>query len=130
MIPGSDILEMALSVLGTQSVLWHKFISRETNDIGLDEAVYAIPRRVDGSWQPVPRRAYQQYGLDFNRNYATFYVSRNLQDITRDSAGDKLEFNNREWECLGATDWFAIDGWTAILCVEFLKKTGGYSCAG
>lgn len=127
MIPGSNLLMTALSVLGTQTVRWHKFVSRETNDIGLDVATYQLPRIVSGSWQPVPRRVFQQYGLDFNKNYATFYVPQNVADVTRDSSGDKLEFNAREWECLGSTDWFSIDGWVAVLCVE-VKKNQGCAC--
>ena len=128
MIPGNNILNTALSVLGKQTVYWSKFASRETNEIGLDVSVYKTPYPISGSFQPIARRQYQQYGLDFNKNYALFYAPQDLMDIARDTSGDKVFYNSREWQCLGLNDWFVIDGWVAMLLVETGKTQGAY-CA-
>lgn len=126
-VPGSNILNTALSVIAKQTVTLYKFVSRETNEIGLDVATYARPVSIQGSFQVVPRRLYQQYGLDLNRNYATFYASTNMLDVTRDVSGDYLIFNGKKWQCDSSNDWFAVDGWVGMLVIEI--KDGECGCA-
>lgn len=121
MIPGSNLLNLAMTVQGLQQVLYYRFISRTTNEIGLDESDYDSPIIVTGSLQPVPRDRYEQLGLDFNRNYFTFYASKNIQDLKRDVSGDKISFNGKVFECISANDWYAIDGWLSITMVETLS---------
>lgn len=117
MIPGSNILQMAFSVIATQTVSYYKFLSRTLDAIGLDVATYAAPVTLRGSFQPVPRTLYQQYGLDFSKSYFLFYTSNDAHGVTRDSSGDKLVFNGLNYQCEAETEWFAIDGWAAVLCV-------------
>lgn len=118
MIPGSNILNIALTAIGMQQVLYYRFLTRVTNEIGLDESNYDSPIVVSGSLQPVPRNRYEQLGLDFNRNYFTFYAAKNIQDLARDVSGDRISFNGKVFDCLSANDWHGIDGWLAITIVE------------
>lgn len=118
MIPGSNIFSMAASIISMQQVLYYRFLSRVTNSIGLDESDYDSPVIVSGSLQPIPRSRYEQLGLDFNRNYMTFYASKNIQDLGRDVSGDKLIYNGKVFDCLSSNDWFGIDGWLAITIIE------------
>lgn len=118
MIPGSNILNIALTAIGMQQVLYYRFLTRVTNEIGLDESNYDSPIVVSGSLQPVPRNRYEQLGLDFNRNYFTFYAAKNIQDLARDVSGDRISFNGKVFDCLSANDWYGIDGWLAITIVE------------
>jgi hypothetical protein len=118
MIPGANILSMALSVIGRSSFSHLAFASRTPNEIGQDVTKYDAPVTLQGSVQPVPKNLYQQYGLDFQREYINVYVSKDVLDVTRDVSGDMIEFNGNSYQCLSITPWVAIDGWSAVLCVQ------------
>ncbi len=113
-----NLLNMALTLVGIQQFSYYKFLSRETNSIGLDESVYASPIIVAGQIQAVPRNLYQAYGLDFQKNYIVFYISKDILDIKRDVSGDQIKYANKTFKCESETDWFAINGWTGVLSVE------------
>ena len=113
-----NLLNMAMTVVGKQPFNYIKFLSRETNSIGVDVANYAAPLATYGQVQPVPRDLYQQYGLDFQKNYLTVYVSKEILDIQRDVSGDKIQFAGKNFQCLSETDWFPMDGWTSVLCAQ------------
>lgn len=118
MIPGSNILQAALQVIARSSFCYYAFESRTPNAVGQDVTTYAAPVTLQGSVQPVPRSLYQQYGLDFQRNYVNVYVSQTVLDVTRDVSGDQILFNGRTYQCVSVTPWSAIDGWSAVLCVQ------------
>lgn len=115
MIPGSNLLNMALSVIASQAVDYYKFLSRSVNSIGMDVAVYDDPVEILGSFQVVPRNLYEKYGLDFNKFYATFYTSSDIIDVQRNVSGDQIQFNNARWQCESSNDWYAVDGWKGML---------------
>lgn len=130
LVPGSNLLNMALSIQGKQTVLYSKWLERTENEIGYDVSKYGRADKVQGSFQPVPRSVYQVYGLDLSRNYATFYVSKNMLGVERDVGGDRVLYNGKEWQALAPNDWFAQDGWVGMLLVEFKKTpTDGGCCA-
>lgn len=118
MIPGTNILNQALRVLGKQSFDYYAFVSRTPNSIGQDIATYANPVTSQGSVQAVPRSLYQLYGLDLQKNYINVYVSQAVLDVTRDVSGDQVVFNGHRYQCLSVTAWSAMDGWNAVLCVQ------------
>lgn len=118
MIPGQNLLNMALSVIARQTVAYFKFSSRALNDVGQDVTVYDAPVNIVGSLQAVPRNLYDQYGLDLQKTYVILYTSTNVLDIGRDVSGDQIEFNGVRYQCESDTDWFPLDGWDAVLCVQ------------
>lgn len=118
LVPGSNILNMALSVIGKQSFQYLAFKERVTQPNGNDVATYNSPMILQGSIQPVQRTLYVQLGLDLQRNYINVYVSRDILDITRDVSGDQIIWNCKKWQCLSKTAWSAIDGWDQVLCVQ------------
>ncbi len=117
-VPGSNLLATALTLLGRQSFQYYAFLERVLQPNGLDLASYAAPVSLSGSVQPVPRSLYQAYGLDFDRYYLTFYVSRSVMDVTRDVSGNALTFNGNYYQCIQKTDWFPQDGWVGVLAVQ------------
>lgn len=117
-IPGANILNMAMSVLGNQTFQYKQFAGRNTNAIGLDVASYNALVTVTGSVQPIARNLYSQMGLDLQKNYVNVYVSKNISDIERNISGDQFLFNGRTFQCISKTDWFGMDGWDVILCIE------------
>ncbi len=118
MIPGSNLLKTALSVIAKQTVSYYVNTGRSNNDIGMFVPTYAAPISLGGSLQPVPKNKYEEYGLDFARSYFTFYASQNVIDLNRDISGDYFIFQNRRFQCESKTNWFGIDGWDGVLCVE------------
>ena len=118
MIPGANILNMAMTIIAKQALRYYRYAGRMANSIGQDISLYNPPKTIYGSWQPVPRQLYQQYGLDLQKNYFTFYTSNNTQDIARDVSGDQLAFNGQRYQCESNNDWYKLDGWKGILCVH------------
>jgi len=117
-IPGQNILNMALQIIQEQIIQYYQYESRSLNSIGQDVTVYAAPVNIVGSWQPVPRKLYLAYGLDLQKDYFTFYTSNNILDITRDVSGDQVSFRGRRYQVESDNDWYQLDGWKGILCVD------------
>ncbi len=113
-----NLLNMAISVVGSQQFTYLQYSSRITNAVGQDVSSYRPPVAMHGQVQPVPRNLYEQYGLDLQRNYLTFYISKDILDIQRSVSGDQMQFNGKTFNCLSEVDWFAINGWTGVLAVE------------
>lgn len=126
MIPGSNLLNMAFSVIAKQTIIYYKYVGRTLNDIGQDITEYDTGTILLGSFQPVPKQLYELYGLDLQKEYFTFYVSANLLDIERNVSGDQIAFKGQRYQCESNNDWFKIDGWKGILCVH-IGYDGGSS---
>lgn len=124
MIPGSNLLKTALTVIASQAVTYFNNTGRANNAIGNYVPSFAPGVTVKGSFQPVPRNKYENMGLDFQRDYFTFYASRNVLDLSRDVAGDQLEFQGKRFQCVSKVDWYGIDGWDGVLCVKIEPTVG------
>ena len=118
MIPGQNLLNMAFRIIAKETVLYYKDLGRTLNSVGQDITEYAAGVPLSGSFQPVPRKLYELYGLDLQKDYYTFYVSAALLDVDRDISGDQIAFNGQRFQCESDNDWFAIDGWKGVLCVH------------
>lgn len=118
MIPGSNLLNMAFTVIAKQTITYYRATGRTLNNVGQDVTTYAPGVTVLGSFQPVPRKLYELYGLDLQKSYFTFYASSNIIDVTRDVSGDQLSFKDERYQCESNNDWFQIDGWKGVLCVH------------
>jgi hypothetical protein len=113
-----NLLNMALTVIAPQAVEYYANTGRTTNAIGIDVAAYAAPVPMRGSLQPVPRTLYQANGLDYEKNYYTFYTPNNVLDVRRDVSGDQITYNGMRLQVLASNDWFPQDGWVGVLCVQ------------
>lgn len=118
MIPGANILGMALSVIAPQTVQYRRYLSRATNAAGLDVSAYADPVPVRGSIQPVPRSRYEVMGLDFAKTYWTLRAPLAALGVARDASGDQVIYDGKLLQVESATDWHDLDGWSEALCVE------------
>lgn len=113
-----NLLNMAMSIVGMQQFTWYRFLSRADNGVGIDVTQYESPLLISGQVQAVPRNLYEKYGLDFQRKYVTFFISRDTLDVERDVSGDQIKYNNSTYQCLSNTDWFEINGWSSIMAVQ------------
>lgn len=118
MIPGGNLLNLALSVIAKQQMIYSRFIKRDTGPNGMFISKYAAGIPVTGSFQPVARNLYQAMGLDFQKNYANIFISRSILDVERDVAGDQFKVCGDTWQAESKTAWSAVDGWDQVLCVE------------
>lgn len=120
MIPGSNLLQQALTVIKPTAVDYYRYSGRATNAIGLDVATYdAAVRLSKASVQPVDRAAFKQMGLDYNKRYIEIFVlGADIEDLGRARAPDQFGYNGRRFEVIGETDWNEIDGWDRVLAVE------------
>lgn len=117
-VPSANILNIALGALGRQGFNYKAFVSRDLSAVGVYVANYAFPIQLTGSVQPPARELFHEYGLDFQKDYLMFYVSKHMLDVTRDVSGDQIEFNNKTYQILSKTNWLAIDGWISLLTVQ------------
>lgn len=144
MIPGSNILKMALTVIGSATVNWFQYQSSATGLTGMDTVTYASPQTITlGSLQPVPRSRYEAFGLDWQKSYVTWFVPDvDALSITRnpDQSGDVIEWpvtkqgalipnKSRRYQLVGDTPWTNVDGWTYVLGVDIGPATGSTSNA-
>jgi len=117
-IPGSNLLNMAMGLIGAQRVQWLRFDMMATNAAGVDVPGFLEPVEVTGSFQAVSANLIKELGLDFTRNYATFFASQNFGDVNRGKTGDRLIYAGRTYQIESETPWFSQDGWKYVLCVE------------
>lgn len=118
MIPGSNILALALSVIAPTTVTYHKALSRTTNAVGQYVTQYDEGVCVDGSLQPVPQSMYAQLELDFSKQYYTFYSTTPISDVERDATPDKIVYMGAEYVTVSRSDWSSIDGWNGVMFVK------------
>lgn len=117
-VPGSNVLNMALSIINKQTVIYYHYLGRTTNEIGQYVPQFSEGVALQGSFQPVPRNVYRTFGLDLQRDYFTFYASSNLLDIRRGTSSDHIAFNGQRYQCESNNDWYEIDGWKGVLCIR------------
>ncbi len=116
-IPGVDLLDLTATVIEFQTVQWYQYTGRSRNAVKQYENTYNSPVTIQGSFQPVPRRLYEEYRLDFSKEYFYLFTSNNLLDVGRDVSSDYITSNSARYDCQSATPWYAMDGWTQVLCV-------------
>lgn len=118
MIPGSNLLNLAMSVIQKQQLGWVAYTGRTIAANGDYVPAYASAVTVYGSIQPVKRTLYSQLGLDFQKNYHNIFVPKEIADIARASAGDHFTYKGQTFQVLSNEPWFRMDGWDQCLCVE------------
>lgn len=125
-VPGSNLLGLALTLIGSQSVLFYQETSRKQNKTGQWLCFYAPFIEFDEcSVQPVDRRAYKAMGLDLQSNYVSWFVPDiDAVNLARKVNGSVFEWNNRRFQMVGQTDWFNQDNWSVFIGVDIGIATG------
>lgn len=121
MFPGSDLLSDALEVIDPTEIGHRKFEGRILNDYGLYVSTFEAEVTLEASVQAVPRSAYKQFGLDFQRNYLSAFVSADVLDLQRDVAGDRFIIKGKLFQVVSEVPWFEIDGWVNVTVVQITE---------
>lgn len=117
-VPGANLLNMALGVIGAQTVIWRAYAGRTENALGQWVTTYADPVPLRGSWQPLDRTKYEALGLDLSRTYHNFYASAGIDGINRGESPDLIEYQGRRHEVVNELDWRGQDGWRGVLVID------------
>lgn len=118
MIPGANLLGMALRHIQPQTLQLRAFVSRTENTAGDTVATFAAPVDIQGSMQPVDKKLYQELGLNLSKNYSTLWVFGTVQPTARDRDGDLVMFDGKTWQCESDRNWSGVGEYRRVLCVE------------
>ena len=129
-IPGANVLRMAFREVAKTPILYYRANGRTLNAVGQWVTPYLPSITIYGSFQPVPRQKYVHLGLDLQKSYFYLFVTRNMIDLTRDISADQLGFQGERYQIQSNTEWYGIDGWLQILCVEIGLDTGAQEVFG
>lgn len=120
-VPGSNLLAEALEVIEPQLITYFRNTGRTQNDVYQWVSDFDAGTEIYASVQAVKRSVYDQFGLEFQRNYVMLFVMVDAIDLDRDVSGDEFEWNGRRYRCESESDWYAMDGWTSILSVKIVE---------
>lgn len=117
LVPGSNLLALAMGPIARQTLQHRAFVSRSTNAAGDFVSTFAAAVDITGSFQAVNRNTYQLLGLNLQKKYSNLYTPANVRTVERDREGDLVTFGGETWQCESDQDWRGVDGWRKILCV-------------
>lgn len=118
MIPGMNLLNLALGAIAPQYGQWLKFIGNTQNSQGQDIPLYAPPETILGSFQSTDARTIQEMGLDVTAKYRTLYTSNPVAVTERGTSPDLLIYFGRKYQVAGELDWVNQDGWKGVVLVD------------
>lgn len=112
-----NLLAVALSLVGRQTVVVRRFVSLGTTAAGNPAPTFATAETVSGSFQPLSAAMVQTMGLDLGRAYATFWsdVAPPLEEVNRGRAGDRVIYGGEIYEVHAPINWTASAGWRGVI---------------
>lgn len=123
MIPGSNLLAMALTAIAPAPVTYYQYSGRTLESTGNYSSTFASGVVLQCSVQAVDKSAYVAYGLDLQRQYITIYMRAGAVDLARDYSGDQVMWNTKRYQLVAESDWFAMDGWVGVRAVQLVVGT-------
>lgn len=118
MIPGANLLRLAMGPIARQTLTHSAWVSRTVNAAGDYVSTFAAGVTITGSMQPVKKELYQQLGLNLAKNYYQLHTEADVRVTARDREGDLLTFAGKTVQAESDWEWRSVDGWRKILCVE------------
>lgn len=118
MIPGMNLLAVAMGAIASETVTWHQYTGRTKNALGQWVTTYAAPQQIDGSWQAVQRDQYAQLGLDMAKSYFNLFTPHGVAGVADGRAPDQIDHAGRRYSVHGVVPWSGIDGWNHAVCVD------------
>lgn len=116
MIP--NLLNIALGAICGQTVTWRAFKARTQNGRGHWITTYEDDQPIMGSWQTVDSRTIKELGLDTAKRYHNLYCSYPINQVREGTSPDLIIADGYIHEVVGGPDWYRLNGWRGILCVE------------
>ena len=125
-VPGLNLLGLALTAIGSQPVVWIPWASNATLPDGMVVSNFAPPQTITtGSVQAVPRTRYAAMGLDYTRNYVTWFTPAAVRGVERDRTPDRFIWGGRLFDVVTVTAWAAQDGWSEVVGIDVGPSDAG-----
>ena len=118
MIPGVNLLKLAMGVITPQAVVWRQFKSRTQNALGNWVVSYNPDKAIRGSLQPMSNDEVHEMGFDVTKQYWRLYTSLPIDMVGRGESPDIIIANGRKMEVVSTDDWYGSDGWKGLTLVE------------
>jgi len=109
---------LAKKIIPQYSYSYQKYQSHEVDDEGIDQPVFSYGIGGSGSVQVVPMTQYQSLGLNNKKSYIMIYTDDDLRGGKANKYGDRVNFNDSEYEVMDENDWKSISDWTGVMCVK------------
>lgn len=125
MIPGVNLLSIALTVISPQTVMYFRDARQRVElDNGILITQFEKGRIVGGcSVQAIPQEKVNQMGLDVSFNYVEWLVPQKVIGLERDASGDEIKWGGKRWKVTEKIeDWTEQDGWCSVTCQEIKKE--------
>ncbi|MEQ6970752.1 phage collar protein [Pectobacterium polaris] len=116
MIPGANILNMALGAIGSQSVTYYRDSGQRdtlSNGVLVTRFDPGVVVR-EGSAQAIPQIKVAQLGLDVSKKHIEWIVPQPVLGVERDASGDEIEYVGRRYHVIDVEDWENQDGWSVV----------------
>lgn len=113
-----NLLNLAFSLIPSESVQYLKFTGNNQSEIGLDSPQYADPIVLPASVQAVSNDTYSQLQLDLSKNYRRVFLPANAAGVDQMKSSDVLIFQGRRWNVVSTDDWYKYDGWNSVIVAE------------
>lgn len=118
LVPGGNLLNIALGAIRGQLVGYRAWQSRAPNAAGKLVDVFADRVEIPGSIQPMDGVRVQMMGLDLQKSYAILYASHPARPVSKDRGADLFDYAGRTYSASDRVDWEAQDGWNGLLLVD------------
>lgn len=125
-----NINELALPVInrvveGDSGVFaFRYFLGQKVNDFGVMEAKYGEWYGIRGNVQYVPRKMYEDLGLDFTKVYINAWASVVIDDNAMQAQPDQLFWKGYLWNVTSNSEWNWQNGWVNVTAVKDKRYEG------
>ena len=117
----ATILRTAFRAIATQSFHYYAFAGRTAQPNGQQLATYAAPVTLHGQHSACCRGlSIRRMDCSSTRYYVTAYMPESATDVSRDTAGDQIVYLGSRFQAVQKVNWYAQDGWIALLFVQVL----------
>lgn len=123
-----NILNTAMSSIGTDRIQYRLYSGNTINDAGVPTVTYGEWANTRASVQPgivssfggkcISEKEYQELGLSWARTYVTIWLSDvGLRTSENENAADQIRIGNKVFNVLQVEDWLMQNGWKRCYCV-------------
>ena len=132
-----NIHELALPIINTVVnedsgyFAFRYFLGQEINDLGVGIPTFSKWYGIKGNVQYVPRKMYEELGLEFTKVYINAWASVEINDNAMKSQPDQLFWRGFLWNVTSNSEWNWQNGWVNVTAVkdkryvEEIKKSSG-----
>lgn len=124
MIPGVNLLSVALSVIQPQPIYWRQYKDRRQNALGNWINEFYPDALIRGSWQPMGANDAKEHGFDTAKEYFSLFTPHDIKEVARGASTDQIIVSGQLFDVVECIDWYAQDGWKHLICCAISGNRG------